>query len=103
MPRELRNSPTFPEIVEQCLAVLLHTSESMFPFILVRDANGKIYKLDGDSDDASAVQNRLRFVRIFRKEAFQNIISFTITMFTIYFRLLRLKGFRLAFLGPQIL
>ena len=73
MPRELRSAPSFPQICTQCFCVLLHTSEKNEPFILVRDAIGKIFKLEGISDDKTAVENRLRFARIFRKEFAKNI------------------------------
>ena len=73
MPRELRSAPSFPEICRQCFCVLLHTSEKNEPFILAKDANGKVFKLEGISDDVTAVENRLRFARIFRKGFTRNI------------------------------
>ena len=66
-PREVKDAKTLGEITDECGCFWLHTSTTNEEFVLVRDQDGKITKAAPDPDDPTAIENTIKFVRIFRK------------------------------------
>ena len=66
-PREVHSLPTLPDICRECNCVLLHTSTKHEPYVLARDHQNRIVQEPPDhSRDPTAVENSVKFTRIFR-------------------------------------
>ena len=65
-PREVHQLPTLADIVEDCNALLLHTSSKNEAYCLARDPDNKIVKVPQDAEDPTSIENSVKFTRIFR-------------------------------------
>ena len=65
-PREVHGVPTLADICDEVHCVLLHPSTSNEPYVLIRDAQNKIIKDEPDPADPTAIENSVKFTRLFR-------------------------------------
>ena len=67
-PKEVKDCPTLPEVCKDVACVLLHTSDKFDSFVLKKDTDGKIIKVESSpDDDQTELENSIKFSRLFRK------------------------------------
>ena len=66
-PREIRDCPNLSQLCDEENAFALHTSPKYEPYILEKDANGKLYKVyDFDPEEKTKIEVTIKFTRLLR-------------------------------------
>ena len=66
-PREIQDCPNLSQLADQMGAVALHTSPKYEKYILVKDADGKLYKeYIFDENEKTKIEHTVKFTRLLR-------------------------------------